>query len=145
MTLRQINHNKPLFDYDMGMHMTKSMNRLQQIYSQRRIEAFTCEEISLVLEHKLMPEHTVEMGLEWLTRSYQNKENINPIQLLLALATQDKAYWDTHQDQYKQYIKYLTFYDEQIAKAKYFMGLISLEEYREIEAGKDQAFGFSSK
>ncbi len=133
MTLREINHMKPLVDYDMGYHVSKGLNKVEKIYNHKTLDDLGEEDIILLLQHKIMPEEIVGLSLEILGGPKYSNMDMIPLALLTAISIQDKSFWNNHPQEKKSFIHMIRKYDERINLAKYHMDLIDIEVYRAVE------------
>ena len=101
LTLRQLNHDKPLQKY-YETHETKEMIDCIHLYNDKILDDYLPYDIMKMVKQNICNEEMVPLALDIIRHNEMIKVDKYAGDMLTALVSVDKDYWTTHQSQKKE-------------------------------------------
>ena len=106
MTLRQLNHDKPLREY-YEVHETKLMLECIRLYNETKLDDYTPSDIMKMVRLNICNDEMVPMAIDILRHNEMIKVEHFSGDLLSAICGVDKSYWMSQEGQRKEIERFL--------------------------------------
>lgn len=113
MTLRAINHDKPLLEYD-EVHKTDELVKCINLYNDKKLDDYQPNDIRMMISQQVCLDEMLPLALEILRDNEMSKVEHYPGDLLSAVVRISKSYWSAHKSEQEEINQMLLKLNERI-------------------------------